>query len=83
MRWPTRKSGGTCGAHAGGGPDGTLESKPGFRTRKAAENYGRDQEAAIRANTYVDPRAGKMTLTEWVDQLSAYSLCCRMAYGLM
>ena len=30
------------------GPDGTLESRPGFQTRKAAENYGRDQEAAIR-----------------------------------
>jgi integrase len=50
------------------GPDGTLESKPGFHTRKAAENYGRDQEAAIRANTYVDPRAGKITLTDWVNQ---------------
>jgi integrase len=50
------------------GPDGTLESRPGFHRRKAAENYGRDQEAAIRANTYVDPRAGKITLTEWVNQ---------------
>jgi integrase len=50
------------------GPDGTLESRPGFHTRKAAENYGCDQEAAIRANTYVDPRAGKITLTEWVNQ---------------
>src|SRR6266568_4347048 len=49
-------------------PDGTLESKPGFRTRKDAENYGRDQEAAIRSNTYVDPRAGRVTLTEWVNQ---------------
>jgi len=50
------------------GPDGTLESKPGFRTRKEAEKYGRDQEAAIRNNTYVDPRAGRITLTEWVNQ---------------
>ena len=50
------------------GPDGMLKSKPGFRTHKAAENYGRDQEAAIRANTYVDPRAGKITLTDWVNQ---------------
>ena len=49
-------------------PDGTLESKPGFRTRKAAENYARDQEAAIRSNTYIDPRAGRITLTEWVNQ---------------
>ena len=50
------------------GPDGTLESKPGFRTRKDAENYGRDQEAAIRNNTYIDPRAGRVTLTEWVNK---------------
>src|SRR5215471_1013645 len=50
------------------GPDGTLESKPGFQTRKAAEDYARDQEAAIRNNTYVDPRAGRITLTEWVNQ---------------
>jgi hypothetical protein len=32
------------------GPDGTLESKPGFETRKAAEDHGRDQEVSIRAN---------------------------------
>lgn len=49
------------------GPDGTLESQPGFTTRKAAEDYGHDQEAAIRSNTYVDPRAGRITLTEWVN----------------
>jgi integrase len=50
------------------GPDGTLESKPGFERRKDAENYGRDQEAAIRNNTYVDPRGGRITLTEWVNR---------------
>jgi integrase len=49
-------------------PDGTLESKTGFTTRKDAENYGHDQEAAIRSNTYVDPRVGQITLTEWVNQ---------------
>jgi hypothetical protein len=38
------------------------------RARKAAENYGRDQEAAIRSNTYIDPQAGQVTLTEWVNQ---------------
>jgi hypothetical protein len=48
------------------GPDGHLESKPGFQTRKAAEEYGRDQEAAIRNNTYVDVR-GRITLLEWVN----------------
>ena len=36
------------------GPDGTLESKPGFTSRKAAEDYGRDQESAIRTNTYIE-----------------------------
>jgi integrase len=50
------------------GPDGALESKPGFRTRVAAENYGRDQESAIRNHNYVDPRAGQITLTEWVNK---------------
>jgi hypothetical protein len=49
------------------GPDGTLESMPGFQRRKDAEDYARDQEAAIRNNTYVDPRAGQITLTEWVN----------------
>jgi len=49
-------------------PDGTLQSKPGFRTRKAAEDYGRDQEAAIRNKTYSDPRAGQITVSEWVNQ---------------
>jgi integrase len=49
-------------------PDGTLESKTGFTTRRDAENYGRDQEASIRSNSYVDPRAGRITLTEWVNQ---------------
>jgi hypothetical protein len=49
------------------GPDGTLESKPGFTSRKAAEKYGRNQEAAIDSGTYVDSRAGQITLTEWVN----------------
>lgn len=49
------------------GPDGKLESESGFRTRREAEDYGGDQEAAIRAGTYVDPRAGRITLTEWVN----------------
>jgi integrase len=49
------------------GPDGTLESKSGFQRRKDAEDYARDQEAAIRDNSYVDPRAGQITLTEWVN----------------
>jgi integrase len=50
------------------GPRGILESKPGFKTRKAAENYGRDQETSIRNHTYVDPRAGQLSLTDWVNR---------------
>jgi integrase len=49
-------------------PSGALESKPGFTSRKAAENYGRDQEAAIRNHTYVDPQAGQLSLTDWVNR---------------
>jgi Phage integrase, N-terminal SAM-like domain len=49
-------------------PDGTLESKPGFLSRKDAEKYAHDQEAAIRNNTYIDPKAGQITLTEWVNK---------------
>ncbi len=50
------------------GPDGTLEGEPGFPSRKEAEKYGRDQEAAIRSSTYVDARKGRITLTEWVNE---------------
>ena len=49
------------------GLDGKLESKPGFLGEKAAVQYGRDQEAAIRAGTYSDPRAGKTRLIQWVN----------------
>jgi integrase len=49
-------------------PDGTVPSMPGFKTRKAAEDYGRDQESAIRNRAYADPRAGRLTLTEWVNK---------------
>jgi hypothetical protein len=45
-----------------------LESKSGFATEKAALNYGRDQEAAIRNDTYVDPRAGQISVTDWVNE---------------
>lgn len=49
------------------GPTGKLESMPGFTSKKAAEIYANDQEAAIRAGRYVDPRAGQITLLEWVN----------------
>ncbi len=49
-------------------PDGTVPSKPGFRTRKAAEKYGQAQEAAADNGTYDDPRAGRIKLTQWVNE---------------
>ena len=50
------------------GPDGTRHSKSGFTTRKAAEAYALDQESAIRNNIYIDIRAGRITLTDWVNR---------------
>ena len=49
-------------------PNRKRESKGGFTTKKAALKYGRDHEAAIRNNTYVDPGAGKITLIEWANR---------------
>jgi integrase len=49
------------------GPEGSRESQSGFQTEKAALKFAQDQEAAIRAHRYVDPRGGRMTLTEWVN----------------
>jgi hypothetical protein len=43
------------------GPDGRRESRGGFASRKEALRYAKDQEAAIRFNTYLDPRAGRIT----------------------
>ncbi|MER7361823.1 site-specific integrase [Nonomuraea wenchangensis] len=50
-------------ASASFGDDG----KP-FTTREAAENYGDEQEADIRRNLWRDPRAGDITLTDWVNR---------------
>lgn len=51
------------------GPDGNRPAKSGFRTKRDAEKYANDQEAAIRAETYVDPRSGHITVTNWVNEL--------------
>jgi len=48
-------------------PDGNLDGKSGFQTKKAAEKYGHDQESDIRNNRYVDSRAGRITVSEWVN----------------
>lgn len=41
------------------------DSESGFRTRKAALDYGEAQEAAIRAGTWIDPERGKIQLDEY------------------
>ncbi|MGW6454979.1 hypothetical protein ACWF94_03490 [Streptomyces sp. NPDC055078] len=40
-------------------PDGT-GSEPGFPTKKTAEDWGNEQEAAIRAGTWIDPDLMRM-----------------------
>jgi integrase len=37
----------------------------GFPSKAAALKYGRDQEAAIRAGTWIDPARGKTLLRDW------------------
>lgn len=36
-------------------PDGTTGSEPGFRLKSTAEDWGEEQEARIRAGTWIDP----------------------------
>lgn len=46
-------------------PDGTEASASGFATKQDALEHGRDQEAAGRAGTWIDPKAGEITLEDW------------------
>ncbi len=63
--WHMPKSG-QSGALAGAGQ--TALRNPCLAARGVRpEDYARDQEAAIRNNTYVDPRAGPLMLTEWAS----------------
>ncbi|WP_267244407.1 hypothetical protein [Streptomyces sp. PR69] len=48
-------------------PDGTLGSQPGFPTRKTAEDWGNQQEAAMAAGTWVDPKKAQTPFGEWVE----------------
>jgi len=52
------------------GPDGRERSRT-FRTRKAAETYEREVLAQRDRGGWVDPRAGRITLTDWVTEWSA------------
>lgn len=47
-------------------PDGTLGSEPGFRTKKAAKEWGDDQEAAVRAGRWQDPEKARTPFGEFV-----------------
>lgn len=46
-------------------PDGTLGSEPGFRTKKAAEDWGEEQEAAIRRGRWQDPEKARTLFGEF------------------
>lgn len=54
--------------------DGTWASTPygdngqRFETKQAAVDYGEEQEADIRRNLWRDPRAGDITLNDWVNR---------------
>ena len=46
-------------------------SQSGFETKQAALTWGRDQEAKVRAGTWIDPGAGAITVSEWIDRWQA------------
>lgn len=48
-------------------PEGNLQGESGFASKKESDQYWQDREAEIRAGRYVDPRAGLITLQEWVN----------------
>ena len=54
------------------GPDGRERSRT-FRTRKAAETYQRELLAQRDRGGRVDPKAGRISLDEWVTEWSATS----------
>ena len=49
-------------------PSGSEASESGFETKQSALDWGRDQEAKIRAGTWTDPNAGKITVNDWIDR---------------
>lgn len=53
------------------GPEGSdppYPGKSGFRSKQEAKDYGNDQEAAIRAGTYIDPKLLETTVDEWWER---------------
>lgn len=55
-------------------PDGTLGSESGFDSERAAEDWGNEQEALIRRNLWLDPRAAETPFgafaLEWFEAVS-------------
>lgn len=49
-------------------PDGTWGSEPGFPTKRTAENWGDEQEAAIRAGRWVDPELMRKHFGAWARE---------------
>lgn len=49
-------------------PDGSWDSAPGFATRDAAVDYGREQEADIRRGIWKDPKLGETLFKDWAAQ---------------
>ncbi|MFB8037874.1 hypothetical protein ACFC5Z_34130 [Streptomyces sp. NPDC056004] len=52
-------------------PDGTWGSEPGFPTKKLAEEYGEQQEAAIRAGRWTDPELLRTPFGTWAREWMA------------
>ncbi|MEV5598411.1 hypothetical protein [Streptomyces sp. NPDC052496] len=52
-------------------PDGTWGSEPGFPTKKTAENWGEEQEAAIRAGRWIDPDLSTGLFGVWAREWMA------------
>jgi hypothetical protein len=46
-------------------PDGTLGSLAGFTTKTAAEDRAREIAVDQHRGVFIDPDAGKITLTAW------------------
>ena len=49
-------------------PSGMEVSESGFRTKAAALEWGRDQEARMREGRWNDPNAGNITVSEWIER---------------
>lgn len=49
-------------------PDGTWGSEPGFPTKRTAERWGEEQEAAIRAGRWIDPDLARKTFGAWARE---------------